>query len=105
MPPSADQIIAGLLDSAASAVRTLDLTAIGEDGRDVASKLWRIASHLRNRSAATPFFRCPCCDAVTHNPNDIEEHYCGLCHWWTGDPVHAPYHFASPCPNRVQRDT
>lgn len=32
-------------------------------------------------------FTCPRCAAVSHNPNDEREGYCGACHWWTGDPV------------------
>jgi len=35
---------------------------------------------------ARPQFTCPECSAVSHNPNDIAERYCGRCHWWTGDP-------------------
>jgi len=25
-------------------------------------------------------FTCPFCGAVSHNPNDLEQHYCGRCH-------------------------
>jgi hypothetical protein len=47
-----------------------------------------------------PAFTCPCCGAVSHNPNDIEQHYCGRCHWWTGDPALGPPHLAEPCEAR-----
>jgi RecJ-like exonuclease len=28
----------------------------------------------------TPSFACPRCGAVSYNPNDIRERYCGRCH-------------------------
>ncbi len=31
-------------------------------------------------SAEPPSFTCPRCGAVSHNPNDIRERYCGRCH-------------------------
>lgn len=31
-------------------------------------------------SAAPPSFTCPHCGAVSFNPNDIRERYCGACH-------------------------
>lgn len=34
-----------------------------------------------------PSFTCPECGRTSYNPNDIEQRYCGNCHWWTGDPV------------------
>jgi plasmid maintenance system antidote protein VapI len=45
-------------------------------------------------------FACPCCGAVSCNPNDIEQRYCGKCNWWTGDPGLGPPHLADHCPNR-----
>jgi hypothetical protein len=30
-------------------------------------------------------FTCPRCGATSHNPNDVEEGYCGRCHAWTRD--------------------
>jgi hypothetical protein len=27
---------------------------------------------------------CPVCDMTSHNPNDIENGYCGNCHAYTG---------------------
>jgi transposase len=32
-----------------------------------------------------PFFTCPRCGMISHNPNDVREGYCGRCHDWTGD--------------------
>ena len=32
-----------------------------------------------------PVFTCPRCQAVSANPNDIREGYCGRCHDWTRD--------------------
>jgi hypothetical protein len=29
-------------------------------------------------------FTCPRCGAVSQNPNDVREGYCGRCHDWTG---------------------
>jgi hypothetical protein len=29
-------------------------------------------------------FVCPRCGAVSHNPQDVKEGYCGRCHDWTG---------------------
>lgn len=29
---------------------------------------------------AQPYFECPACHARSHNPNDIENFYCGRCH-------------------------
>lgn len=31
-------------------------------------------------------FTCPRCHAVTFNPVDVREKYCGSCHDWTGCP-------------------
>jgi hypothetical protein len=47
--PTANQVIANQLDSAANVVSGLVLADIGMDGHAVANTLWRIASHLRNR--------------------------------------------------------
>jgi hypothetical protein len=33
----------------------------------------------------TPSFTCPRCDAVSHNPNDARERYCGRCHVFVDD--------------------
>lgn len=32
---------------------------------------------------ATPTFTCPVCGAISFNPTDIREGYCGRCHDWT----------------------
>lgn len=34
-----------------------------------------------------PFITCPRCGKHSFNPNDIEQGYCGACHWWTSDPI------------------
>lgn len=45
----------------------------------------------RDQSQKTnEFFACPRCGAVSYNPNDIKEGYCGRCHWWTGHPTLGP---------------
>ena len=48
-----------------------------------------------------PAFRCPCCGIVSHNPTDVEQGYCGACHWWTGDPALGPPHFEAECEART----
>jgi hypothetical protein len=50
---------------------------------------------------SAPAFTCPCCGAVMRQPADIEEDYCGLCHWPTGDPELGPPHMAGECPARA----
>jgi uncharacterized membrane protein YgcG len=35
---------------------------------------------LERWKRTTPHFTCPRCDAVSFNPNDIRELYCGRCH-------------------------
>ena len=50
--------------------------------------------------SAEPGFTCPCCGAVSHNPNDIAQGFCGRCHAWTGDPEAGPLHLAAHCPHR-----
>jgi ribosomal protein S27AE len=32
-------------------------------------------------------FVCPRCGAVSYNPHDIAEHYCGRCHVFVDDPM------------------
>jgi len=48
-------------------------------------------------------FTCPCCGKVSHNPNDLKHGYCGLCHWWTADPVLGPPHLEASCEARGVR--
>jgi hypothetical protein len=36
-------------------------------------------------SAEPPSFTCPRCGAVSYNPNDIRERYCGRCHVFVDD--------------------
>jgi len=47
----------------------------------------RLAEGLRVKAAAVrskaTTFTCPDCGAVSHNPNDAREGYCGRCHAWT----------------------
>jgi hypothetical protein len=33
---------------------------------------------------------CPECGKTSHHPQDIEQGYCGNCHWWTSDPELGP---------------
>lgn len=33
-----------------------------------------------------PSITCPICGKTSFHPRDISDHYCGYCHWWTGDP-------------------
>jgi hypothetical protein len=35
-------------------------------------------------------FVCPICDAVSHNPGDAIERYCGRCHVFVADVEEAP---------------
>jgi hypothetical protein len=37
-------------------------------------------------TAGRPSFTCPVCGAVSYNPNDIREQYCGRCHKFVNDP-------------------
>jgi len=34
-----------------------------------------------------PSITCPRCGSVSYHPDDIDQHYCGRCHWWTSDPT------------------
>jgi hypothetical protein len=34
-----------------------------------------------------PSITCPRCGATSHHPDDVDQGYCGRCHWWTSDPV------------------
>jgi hypothetical protein len=36
-----------------------------------------------DRAAGRNAFACPFCGAVSHNPNDLRERYCGRCHVFT----------------------
>lgn len=31
-------------------------------------------------------FTCPHCGRTSHHPRDVDQRYCGACHWWTGVP-------------------
>jgi ribosomal protein S27AE len=47
-------------------------------------------------------FTCPCCGTVARLADDIENGYCGRCHWQTGDPELGPLHLA--CPHRIRKE-
>jgi hypothetical protein len=36
-------------------------------------------------NAIRPSFQCPKCGAVSYNPNDVRERYCGACHKFAGE--------------------
>ena len=49
-----------------------------------------MAKTLRGKSApqAKPTqYCCPLCGAISHNPHDIEQHYCGACRQFADDVV------------------
>ena len=50
-------------------------------------------------------FKCPCCGMRSYNRYDIEQGYCGACHWWTGDQGLGPGHLADPCEARDRAST
>lgn len=35
-------------------------------------------------TTARPSITCPRCGRTSHNPIDVRERYCGVCHDWTG---------------------
>jgi ribosomal protein L37E len=35
----------------------------------------------------TESITCPRCGMTSYHPRDVEEGYCGNCHWWTSDPM------------------
>ncbi len=39
----------------------------------------------RNKKGAT--YKCPYCNMVSHNPNDVKEGYCGNCHRYSQEPA------------------
>jgi hypothetical protein len=45
------------------------------------TNLWELVMTDPMDEATT--FTCPDCGAVSHNPNDAREGYCGRCHAWT----------------------
>ena len=46
-------------------------------------------------------FTCPCCRKSSNHADDIKFGYCGLCHFWTGDPHLGQGHFDAPCEHRT----
>lgn len=43
--------------------------------------------HVELRSAMAESITCPRCKRTSHHPRDIEQGYCGFCHWWTSDTI------------------
>lgn len=39
---------------------------------------------VTSREESQPSITCPLCAKTSYHPKDIEEGYCGFCHWWTG---------------------
>jgi hypothetical protein len=53
----------------------------------------RVGRLRRVVASEPPAFRCPRCGAVSYNPNDIRERYCGRCHVFVDDqanPLRVP---------------
>jgi hypothetical protein len=46
-----------------------------------------------------PVFVCPKCEAVSYNPNDIREQYCGRCHKFVGQAETQHVIWDAPNPN------
>ena len=44
----------------------------------------RIGEVTTREPSIQPHITCPLCGKTSYHPRDIEEGYCGLCHWWTG---------------------
>lgn len=44
----------------------------------------RVGEVTSREKGAQPSITCPLCGRTSHHPKDIEEGYCGACHWWTG---------------------
>ncbi len=77
----------------------LDRPEDQREGFEEISALVRVLLEKRGEGA----FTCPCCSAVSHNPHDLEQGYCGRCHWWTADPVLGPPHLEGSCEARTAR--
>lgn len=48
-----------------------------------------------------PSITCPDCRRTSWHPGDVQNLYCGFCHWWTSDPTLAPH---NPHPIRVDQN-
>jgi hypothetical protein len=46
--------------------------------------------HEATTMTMTACITCPECKRTSYNPNDVENLYCGYCHWWTSHPELAP---------------
>jgi hypothetical protein len=60
--------------------------AIREGHRLIAGELDTPAA-MRRWIESFELFVCPRCSAVSYNPNDIKQGYCGRCHVFVNDPV------------------
>jgi hypothetical protein len=77
---------ARLILKIAAEVRGRELTDIERiDLRHAAAFLFRILERPGEVS-----YTCPKCAAVSHNPNDVANHYCVACHVFEGDSHHGP---------------
>ena len=46
----------------------------------------RLMAAAEREDAVPGMFECPCCGMRSTDPRDVQERYCGACHWWTGIP-------------------
>jgi class 3 adenylate cyclase len=80
------------------------ITAFAELGRrvsdDPAIRALAAAAAIVDEERQGNGFACPCCGEVMRQPADIENRYCGRCHWYTGDPELGAAHMAGECAAR-----
>lgn len=69
------------IDAIANAMRADD----DQRGMMNATQRWEDRARVAVETADN--FTCPRCGAVSWNPHDLEQGYCGRCHWWTADPI------------------
>ena len=63
-----------------------ELLAKWTDADGLEWEVWVPKSNIRGKSSTPDVaFECPRCGAVSHNPTDVAEGYCGRCHDWTGE--------------------
>jgi ribosomal protein S27AE len=77
-PATADRLAAATNSPDANAERQRELDA----GEAISFK---VNPDILNVVAAQPSFTCPKCGAVSYNPNDVENRYCGACHLFFGE--------------------
>lgn len=82
----ADAIEGGAIDGKVLDCRGNGLTAKGDDRAHVLLRI-DLAAPIRQtglqgcqETTIEPSFTCPKCSAVSYNPNDVRERYCGACH-------------------------